>query len=119
LTDADAGKSAGLESVVLAQGGSLLGDSQLAVHSQSAALCTQGAVRSGAQSSAAQEAQAEKAQLAVVEQALAVLPTESRWAELQMTAAVEPVQSEEELHSSARSAVCLQPEHSVLEQLAE
>jgi hypothetical protein len=57
--------------------------------------------------------------LAVVEQALAVQPTESRWAEPQMSAAVEPVQSEEELHLSARSAVCLQPEHSVLEQLAE
>jgi len=56
--------------------------------------------------------------LAVVEQALAVQPTESRWAEPQMTVAVEPVQSAEELHSSALSAVCLQSEHSVLEQLA-
>jgi hypothetical protein len=106
-----AGKSAGPESVVLAQGGSLLGDSQLAVHSQSAGLCTPDAVRSGAQSSAAQEAQAE--------QALAVQPIVSRWAEPQMSAAVEPVQSEEELQSSALSAACLQLEHSVLVQLAE
>jgi hypothetical protein len=84
LTDAGAGKSVGLESVVRAQGGSLPGDSQSAVHLQSAALCTPDAVRSAAQSFAGQEAQAEQAQLAVVEQALAVLPTESRWAEPQM-----------------------------------
>ena len=114
-----AGKSAGPESVVLAQGGSLLGDSQLAVHSQSAGLCTPDAVRSGAQSSAAQEAQAEQGQLAVAEQALAVQPIVSRWAEPQMSAVVEPVQSEEELQSSALSAACLQLEHSVLVQLAE
>jgi hypothetical protein len=118
--DADAGKSAVPESVVPAQGGSLLGDSQSAVHLQSAVPCTPDVVRSEAQSSAAQEAQAEQAQLAVVEQALAVQPTESRWAEPQMSAAVEPVQSEEEeWQSSAMSAACLHPEHSVLEQPAE
>jgi hypothetical protein len=36
-----------------------------------------------------------------------------------MTAVVEPVQAEEELHSSVLSALCLQPEHLVLQQLAE
>ena len=63
----------------------------------SSARDTRDAVPSAAQSFAGREAQSEQAQLAVVELALAVQPTELRWAEPQMTAAVEPVQSEEEL----------------------